>query len=180
MNNVPYVGGNAQHLSTQPRMPFDEPPTNHGPPRLLANAGLEWCLDVLNNPFAYLSGQRSVANRAAMAKKIIPLIRRQLKSGRGLAGLDLRMWGSGPSIVFADGRAMSIHELPRMARAAGMVPGNVLVVIRDGLADVLNNRQDDTYQQFVWASRATGLRIEVVTDGRSWTFTPNMNPRPGW
>ena len=67
------------------------------------------------------------------------------------------MWGSGPSIVFANGRAMSVHELPRMARAAGMSPGNVLVVLRDGLADVLNNPQYDTRLQFLWASQATGL-----------------------
>jgi hypothetical protein len=179
MNHVPYVGGEAPHLRTQLPMPL-EPRTKRESPTLLAHAASEWFEDVLRDPIGYLTGQRSVANRVDMAKKIIPIIRWQLKSGRGLAGLDLRMWGSGPSIVFADGRAMSVHELPRMARAAGMLPGNVFVVMRDGLADVLNNHQYDTHSQFVQASRVTGLRIEVVTDGRSWTFTPNMNPRPGW
>jgi hypothetical protein len=178
MNKVPYVGYGAQPLRTQRPMPLDN--INPAPPRLLVNASSELFLDFFRDPFPYLSGQRSVKNRDDMAKKMMPLVQEQLKSGRGLAGLDLRMWGSGPSIVFANGRAMSVHELPRMARAAGMSPGNVLVVLRDGLADVLNNPQYDTRLQFLWASQATGLYIEVVTDGRSWTFTPNMNPPLGW
>jgi hypothetical protein len=149
-------------------------------PIRVANTPRDLLLDIIRDTGGYLSGQRTVANRADMQAKIAPLIQRQLQSGNGFAGLDLRAMGTGPSIVFSDGYAMSVHELPAMARRAGMAKGNGLVMIRDGMSGLLSSNKYDTYQQLVWASRNTGLFIEVVTDGRSWTFTPDMNSRPRW
>jgi hypothetical protein len=137
-------------------------------PARVANAPRDLLLDIIRNTGSYLSGMRTVANRADMAAKIGPLIRQQLESGNGFAGLDMRaMGGTGPSIVFSDGSAMSVHEIPAMARRAGMAKGNGLVLIRDGMSGLLSSNNYDTYQQLVWASRATGLHIEIVSDGRS-------------
>jgi hypothetical protein len=149
-------------------------------PVRVANVPRDVFFDAIRDPWGYLSGQRKVVNRVDMQAKITPLIQRQLKSGNGFAGLDLRAMGSGSSIAFRDGFAMSVHEIPAMARRAGMDKGNALVLIRDGMSELLANNRYETYQQLVWASKHTGLFIEVVTDGRSWTFTPDMNSRPHW
>jgi hypothetical protein len=149
-------------------------------PDRVANALLDFLHDFTRNTRSFLSGERTVANRADMVMKIAPLIREQLQSGNSVAGINLRASGTGPSIVFSDGFAMSVHEIPAMARLAGMPRGSTLVLVRDGMSGVLSTNGYDTYQQFVWASRNTGLRIVVHSDDKVWVFTPNMNSRPSW
>lgn len=166
------------------QLPFDlDIATVKQPPAVpvrVANAPLDLLFDIIRNPGNFLRGERTVANRADMALKIGPLIRQQLQSGSGVAGLNLRAMGTGPSIVFSDEYAMSVHEIPAMARLAGMPRGSTLVLVRDGMSGVLSINGYDAYQQFVWASGNTGLNIIVHSDGTSWVFTPNMNPRPSW